>query len=318
MELNEIAMEENVLVEKNRAVAMICSNTQSIVDREGLEKKILSGKSLRIKFGVDPTRPDLTFGHMVVFNKLRQFQDLGHQAIFLIGDFTTTIGDPSGRSQTRPILSHEEIEKNAETYLRQAFKILDPKRTEVRHNSEWFRSMSFGDLLNLSRELTVAQLLEREDFSQRYESGVSISLVEFIYPLMQGYDSVMLQADVEIGGNDQLFNMIVGRWLQKNRSMEEQAVLCMPLLVGLDGKRKMSKSYNNYIAFNDSSKEMFGKIMSIDDDVMWPYFQLLLGYEESKIAQLQREHPMSAKKILAKQLVARFYGEKIAMSECDE
>ncbi|MDR1456461.1 MAG: tyrosine--tRNA ligase [Puniceicoccales bacterium] len=299
-------------------IDVIISGTQELIDREGLERKLASGRHLRIKLGVDPTRPDLTFGHLVVFNKLRQFQELGHTAIFLIGDFTTTIGDPSGRSDTRPVLTADEITENAKTYLDQAFKILDPKLTEVRYNSEWYRLMSLADLLQLAREITVAQLMERDDFAKRYREKMPISLVEFLYPLIQGYDSVMLQADLEMGGSDQLFNMLVARTLQKNRAMEEQAVLCMPLLVGLDGVRKMSKSYGNYIAFNDSAKDMFGKIMSIPDKIMPNYYQLLLCEPEEAIVRIFQTHPMEAKKDLAWRLVARFYGNDIAERKREE
>lgn len=299
----------------NEAIEILLSNAQTVINREELEKKIASGRQLRIKLGVDPTRPDLTYGHMVVFNKLRQFQDLGHEAVFLIGDFTTTIGDPSGRSETRPILTTEEIRQNAQSYLDQAFKILDPERTTVRYNSEWFGQMSFADLLSLAREMTVAQLIERDDFAKRYAKRVPISLVEFLYPLIQGYDSVMLQADVELGGSDQLFNMLVGRVLQKNRGQEEQVVMCMPLIVGLDGQRKMSKSYHNYIAFNDSAKDMFGKVMSIPDETMWTYYQLLLCWSAAEISKMRDCHPMEAKKNLAELLVRRFHGDRAAAEE---
>ncbi|MDR2435799.1 MAG: tyrosine--tRNA ligase [Puniceicoccales bacterium] len=299
-------------------IDVIASNVQELIDREGLARKLASGRPLRIKLGVDPTRADLTFGHLVVFSKLRQFQDLGHTAIFLIGDFTTTIGDPSGRSDTRPILTADEIAQNAKTYLDQAFKILDPKRTEVRYNSEWYRTMSLADLLQLAREMTVAQLIERDDFAKRYREKTPISLVEFLYPLIQGYDSVVLQADLEMGGSDQLFNMLVARVLQKNRGMEEQAVLCMPLLVGLDGNRKMSKSFGNYIAFNDSARDMFGKIMSIPDEIMATYYRLLLCESEESIGRISQMHPMEAKKNLAQRLVARFYGNDAATKEWEE
>ena len=213
---------------------------------------------------------------MVVFNKLRQFQESGHQAVLIIGDYTAMIGDPSGRSSTRPVLTQEEIEENARTYLDQAFMILDRDKTEVRFNSEWFGKMSFGDSLSLARRMTVARMLERDDFSKRYKENEPISIVEFLYPLVQGYDSVVLEADIELGGSDQLFNMLVGRNMQKEEGSLGQAVATLPLLVGLDGVRKMSKSYDNYISFNESAKDMFGKIMSINDEVMWDYYALLL------------------------------------------
>jgi tyrosyl-tRNA synthetase len=299
-------------------VRQICSNAQHVAGLDDLRRKLAKGQPLRIKFGVDPTRPDLTFGHLVVFRKLRQLQDLGHEALFLIGDFTTTIGDPSGRSETRPMLTWEQIEENARTYLEQAFRILDPKRTTVRRNSEWFSRMSLADMLTLAREMTVAQLIEREDFAKRYREGVPIAVVEFLYPLIQGYDSVVLEADVELGGSDQLFNMLVGRVLQKNRSQEEQAVLCMPLLVGLDGTRKMSKSFGNYIAFNDSAQQMFGKILSIPDGILETYHRLLLGYGDAEWARAAELHPMEAKKRLASALVAQFHGEEAAAHAREE
>ncbi|MDR3316916.1 MAG: tyrosine--tRNA ligase [Puniceicoccales bacterium] len=294
---------------------ILCDNVQHLVGREDLARKLASGRKLRIKLGVDPTRPDLTYGHMVVLSKLRQFQDMGHEALFLIGDFTTTIGDPSGRSEARPVLTEEQIRINSKTYLEQTFKILDPKKTTVRRNGEWFSAMSLGDMLLLAREMTVAQLLERDDFSKRYHGGTPIALVEFLYPLLQGHDSVVLEADVELGGSDQLFNMLVGRAMQKSHAMEEQAVLCMPLLVGLDGVRKMSKSFDNYIAFNDSAREMFGKIMSLPDGTMETYYRLLLGRGDDEIGQLKSLHPMEAKKLLAAELVARFHGEVAAGAE---
>lgn len=302
-------------IDLNSTLDLLCNNAQVVIDREGLERKLREGKKLRIKLGVDPTRPDLTFGHMVVFNKLRQFQDLGHQAVFLIGDFTTRIGDPTGRSDTRPMLTPEQIQENSKTYLDQAFKILDKDKVEVRYNSEWYAKMSLADLLTLSRELTVAQLIERDDFAKRYASKTPISLVEFLYPLIQGYDSVMLQSDLELGGNDQLFNMLVGRALQKNRGLSEQAVMCMPLIVGLDGQRKMSKSYNNYIAFNDSARDMFGKIMSIPDEIMETYFRLLLCESPEQIQARQSQHPMEMKKQLAMGLVAKFFDDSTAQKE---
>jgi tyrosyl-tRNA synthetase len=275
---------------------------QNVVDlhtEEDLKKKLAEGRPLRIKLGVDPTRPDLTFGHMVVFNKLRQFQDLGHEAILIIGDFTTLIGDPSGRSSTRPVLTKEEIQANAETYVEQAYKILDAEKTTVRYNSEWFGEMGFEDCLQLARRMTVARMLERDDFSKRYAAQTPISIIEFLYPLVQGQDSVEIHADLEIGGSDQLFNCLVGRQLQKDVGQDPQVVLTLPLLVGTDGVKKMSKSQDNYIAFNDAPKEMFGKIMSISDEVMWDYYRLLLLKTPDEIAALQAGHPMTNKKALA-------------------
>ena len=299
-------------------IDMLLSGAETIIGQEELLEKISSGKKLKVKFGVDPTRPDLTFGHLVVFNKLKQFQNAGHEAILLIGDYTARIGDPSGRSELRPELTADQVEENAATYLEQAFKILDPQKTTIRRNSEWFSSMSFADALNLTRKMTVAQMLERDDFSKRFKANQPISMVEFMYPLIQGYDSVILESDIEIGGSDQLFNMMVGRSLQKDLEMDIQAVLTMPLLVGLDGVRKMSKSYDNYIAFNDSAKNIFGKTMSLSDDSMWEYFKLLLNYQETQINEMQEIHPMDAKKTLAESLTSLFYEEKVAKKEREE
>ena len=296
-------------------IQTILNNTDTLIGQESLEEKLKSGRPLRIKLGVDPTRPDLTFGHLVVFNKLRQFQELGHEANLIIGDFTTLIGDPSGRSSTRPVLTNDEIKENAKTYLDQAFKILKKTQTKVHYNSDWFGKMGFEDLLQLARKMTVARMLERDDFSKRFASNAPISIVEFLYPLIQGYDSLILDADVEIGGTDQLFNMLVGRTLQRDAGKSEQAIITMPLLVGLDGTKKMSKSADNYIAFTDSPKDMFGKIMSIDDTTMWTYHQLLLETSEDDIEAMKQAHPMQTKKDLAKSLVSRFYSESVGENE---
>lgn len=287
----------------------------TIIGKDQLEEKLSSGKRLKIKLGVDPTRPDLTFGHLVVFNKLRQFQEMGHEAILIIGDYTAKIGDPSGKSSTRPVLTDEAVKINAETYLQQAYKILDKEQTTIVYNSEWFDKMSFADSLNLTRKMTVARMLERDDFSKRYQSNTPISIVEFLYPLVQGYDSVYLKADVELGGSDQLFNMLVGRTLQKDAGDSEQVVITMPLLVGLDGEKKMSKSYDNYISFNDSPKDMFGKIMSVSDNGMWEYYKLLLGKNDQEINELKSGHPMDCKKSLALQLTTAFHSEAEATHE---
>lgn len=296
----------------------IRTNTDTVIGGPELEDRMHGNRPLRVKLGVDPTRPDLTFGHLVVFNKLRQFQDLGHEAILIIGDFTTLIGDPSGRSNTRPVLTKDEIIENAQTYLEQAFKILDEDKTTVHYNSEWFDKMSFEDCLKLSRKMTVARMLERDDFAKRYAGNAPISIIEFLYPLIQGYDSVMLNADVEIGGTDQLFNMLVGRALQKDAGKVEQAVITMPLLVGLDGTKKMSKSADNYIAFTDSPKEMFGKIMSINDDTMWTYYSLLMEFTEQQIEKLKTEHPMAVKKHLAAALVGQFHSMQAGKHELEQ
>ena len=296
----------------------LLSGSETIIGKEELIEKISSGAKLKVKFGVDPTRPDLTFGHLVVFNKLKQFQDAGHDTILLIGDYTARIGDPSGRSDLRPELTASEVDENAGTYLDQAFKILDSSKTIVRRNSEWFSKMTFADALNLTRKMTVAQMLERDDFSKRFKANQPISMVEFMYPLIQGYDSVILESDIEIGGSDQLFNMLVGRNLQKDIGMNTQAVLTMPLLVGLDGVRKMSKSYDNYIAFNDSAKDIFGKAMSLSDKAMWEYFQLLLNYSETQMAEMKQLHPMDAKKALAESLTSLFFEDSVAKKEREE
>lgn len=300
------------------SLAILKQNTIDLHTEADLKTKLSSGRPLRIKLGVDPTRPDLTFGHMVVFNKLRQFQDLGHEAILIIGDFTTLIGDPSGRSSTRPVLTKEEIQSNAETYVEQAYKILDRDKTTVRYNSEWFDGMGFEDCLQLARKMTVARMLERDDFAKRYESQTPISIIEFLYPLVQGQDSVEIQADVEIGGSDQLFNCLVGRQLQRDAGQEEQVVLTLPLLVGTDGTKKMSKSQDNYIAFNDSPKDMFGKIMSISDEVMWDYYRLLLLKTEEDIANFKAAHPMKMKKQLASELTEKIHGEGSGTHELEQ
>ena len=299
-------------------IETIRTNTDTVIGETELEDRLHGNRPLRVKLGVDPTRPDLTFGHLVVFNKLRQFQDLGHEAILIIGDFTTLIGDPSGRSNTRPVLTKDEIIDNAQTYLVQAFKILDEDKTTVVYNSEWFDDMGFEDCLKLARKMTVARMLERDDFAKRYKGNAPISIIEFLYPLIQGYDSLILNADVEIGGTDQLFNMLVGRALQKDAGKQEQAVITMPLLIGLDGSKKMSKSADNYIAFTDSPKEMFGKIMSISDDTMWTYYQLLLESNDTQIAKLKQGHPMAAKKRLAASLVGQFHSMKAGKHELEQ
>jgi tyrosyl-tRNA synthetase len=299
-------------------IQTIRTQTDTIIGESELEDRLHGNRPLRIKLGVDPTRPDLTFGHLVVFNKLRQFQAMGHEAILIIGDFTTLIGDPSGRSSSRPQLTREEIQNNAETYLEQAFKILDRDKTTVYYNSEWFDAMNFEDCLKLARKMTVARMLERDDFAKRYAGNTPISIIEFLYPLIQGYDSLKINADVEIGGTDQLFNMLVGRALQKDAGKQEQAVITMPLLVGLDGSMKMSKSADNYIAFTDDPKEMFGKIMSIPDETMWDYYSLLLEFDAARIEKLKTGHPMDAKKSLASALVGQFHSMEKARHELQQ
>lgn len=296
----------------------ILQNAEALYGEESLLERMKTGKPLKVKLGVDPTRPDLTLGHMVVFNKLRQFQDLGHHAVLIIGDFTTLIGDPSGRSATRPVLSEEAIRENAQTYVDQAYHVLDPAKTEVRFNSEWFDDMSFKDCLGLARKMTVARMLERDDFQKRYAANTPISIVEFLYPLVQGYDSLMVEADVELGGTDQTFNCLVGRQLQKEAGKPEQAVLTLPLLVGTDGVKKMSKSQDNFIAFNDAPKDFFGKVMSISDEVMWDYYRLLLLKTDAECEAMKKEHPMALKKSLAEQLVGCIHSLDTAKREREQ
>jgi len=283
-----------------------------------LEKSIAENRPLRIKMGADPSAPDLHLGHCVALNKLRDFQDCGHTVVFIIGDFTGMIGDPSGKSATRPQLSKEQVLENAKSYQDQMFKILDPERTEVHFNSEWFGAMTFDKVIRLSAHVTVAQLLARDDFSKRYKGNQPISLVEFLYPLVQAYDSVMIKADVEIGGTDQLFNLLLGREIQKAHGQEPQVVLTMPLLEGLDGVQKMSKSLGNYIAVNDTPTDTFGKTMSVGDDLMWRYFSLVLCLPEEEVATLQeavvsgKRHPREVKDVLAQRIVEKFHGQEAA------
>ena len=278
-----------------------------------LLKKIKRGKPLIIKAGFDPTAPDLHFGHAVLINKLRRFQDLGHEVVFLIGDFTGLIGDPTGRNATRPPLTTEEVQANAATYQRQVFKILDPVKTRIEFNSRWMGEMSAADLIQLAGKQTVARMLERDDFSKRYKGNQPISIHEFLYPLVQGYDSVALKADVELGGTDQKFNLLMGRHLQDVYGQEPQVVLTMPLLEGLDGVNKMSKSLGNYIGITDAPDDMFGKLMSISDELMWRYFDLLSFRSNADLAALKNEvaqgkNPRDAKFELGVELVSRFHG----------
>ena len=272
---------------------------------------------LRIKLGLDPTAPDIHLGHTVVLNKLRQLQNLGHTVIFLIGDFTSLIGDPSGRNQTRPPLTKEEIAQNAQTYYKQASLILDPSRTEVRYNSEWCEPLGATGMIQLAAKYTVARMLERDDFTKRYRAGIPISVHEFLYPLMQGYDSVALKSDLELGGTDQKFNLLVGRELQKEYGQEPQCILTMPLLVGLDGVEKVSKSKNNYIGITEPASQMFAKILSISDELMWSYFTLLSFLSISEIEKIKQEvaqgkNPKEAKVALAKEIVTRFHSSQDA------
>ena len=291
-----------------------------LVEADWLQKLARSeatSKPLRIKLGLDPTAPDIHLGHTVVLNKLRQLQDLGHTVIFLIGDFTSMIGDPSGRNSTRPPLTAEEIGANAKTYYQQASAILDPTKTEIRYNSEWCDALGARGMITLAARYTVARMLERDDFTKRYRSGTPISVHEFLYPLMQGYDSVALQSDLELGGTDQKFNLLVGRELQKEYGQEPQCILTMPLLVGLDGVEKMSKSKGNYIGINENPNDMFGKIMSISDDLMWNYFTLLSFRPLSEIDLMKQEvaagrNPRDCKVLLGQEIVSRFYSDSAA------
>src|SRR5215475_9409542 len=276
--------------------------------RAKLEKSRTRGKPLRVKLGMDPTAPDLHLGHTVVLRKLKHFQDLGHSVIFLIGDFTGMIGDPTGRSATRPPLTREQIDQNAETYKAQVFKILDPVKTVVDFNSRWFSKFSAEDFIRLTAKYTVSQMLEREDFHKRFREEKPIAMHELIYPLVQGYDSVALEADVELGGTDQRFNLLVGRELQRSYGQESQAVLTTPILEGLDGVQKMSKSLGNAIGIHEPPLEMYGKIMSISDEMMWRYYELLTDVQIAEIEKMKREaHPMQAKKDLARRIVADFH-----------
>jgi tyrosyl-tRNA synthetase len=291
---------------------------EEIIPEKGLEKKINKNKPLIIKAGFDPTAPDLHLGHTVLLNKLKQFQDLGHKIVFLIGDFTGMIGDPSGVSETRPILTLEQLKKNSKTYQEQIFKILDKKKTKIEFNSSWFKKMTSSELITLSSKMTVARMLERDDFNKRYKGNKPISIHEFIYPLIQGYDSFELKSDIELGGTDQKFNLLVGRDIQKSFGMEEQIIMTLPILEGTDGVRKMSKSLNNYIGLKESPNDMFGKIMSISDDLMWRFFDLLSFKTSAEIKEIKKKtekglNPMEAKKMLAAEIVTRFHGEDKAI-----
>lgn len=310
-----------VTPEIKEAMATIARGTDTLLIESELEQKLArakaTGTKLRCKLGLDPTAPDIHVGHTVVLNKLRQLQDLGHTVIFLIGDFTAAIGDPTGRNTTRPPLSPEQIKVNAETYLEQAAHVIDIEKAEVRWNSEWCNQLGATGLIQLASRYTVARLLERDDFAKRFSEQLPIAVHELIYPLMQGYDSVALQADLELGGSDQRFNLLVGRELQRQYGQEPQCILTMPLLVGLDGVNKMSKSKHNYIGITESADEMFGKVMSISDTLMWDWYNLLSLKSNAAIAELKSEcengrNPRDGKVLLAKEIVARFHDEKAA------
>ncbi len=295
-----------------------------LITEQELIEKIKEGKPLRIKAGFDPTAADLHLGHTVLLHKLRQFQELGHQVVFLLGDYTATIGDPSGRSETRPMLSPEQVQEYAKTYEDQVFKILDRQKTEVRRNSEWLGKMTALEFIQLTSKYTAARMLERDDFEKRMNADQDIALSEFTYPLLQAYDSVVLKADVEIGGHDQKFNLLLGRTIQKRYGQKSQVTLTMPLLVGTDGVNKMSKSYNNYVGISEAPGEMFGKLMAISDILMWNYYELLSTLSLEEIAQLKKSveegkfHPKQAKVNLAKEIVARFHSSQAAEHAAEE
>ena len=303
----------------DKPIDIIKKGTDEIINEELLIKKLKSSKPLIIKAGFDPTAPDLHLGHTVLLNKLRQFQDLGHTIIFLIGDFTATIGDPTGKTELRPVLSNKEVLKNAQTYKEQVFKILDKKKTLIKFNSEWLSKLSAAELINIIGSYSVARMLERDDFKKRFKSNKNISIKEFIYPILQGYDSVKLNADVELGGTDQKFNLLMGRYFQSinnpDKEDSKQVVITLPLLVGLDGVKKMSKSLNNYIAIDDSPKDMFGKIMSISDDLMWKYLDILSEKSIENIKSLKVEalankiNPRDIKFELGIEIVTRFHNK---------
>ena len=308
---------------KDSELALLLRGVEEIVPEKEFHKKLDEKRPLRVKLGFDPTAPDLHLGHTVILNKLKLFQDLGHQVIFLIGDFTGLVGDPSGVNETRPVLTEKEIKENAKTYERQVFKILDKKKTEIRFNSEWMNQFSPEDFIRLSSVQTVARMLERDDFSKRYSAQKPISIHEFLYPLLQGYDSVALDADIELGGTDQKFNLLLGREVQKFYGKEPQIAFTLPLLEGLDGVKKMSKSLDNYIAIEDDADEMFGKIMSISDDLMWRYFELLSFRDEEEITELKKSqkegsNPRDIKFLLAEEIVNRFHGEGSGNSAKEE
>lgn len=298
-------------------LAVIRRGVDELIGEDALIERLNSGKPLRIKLGMDPTAPDLHLGHTVVLNKMRQFQDLGHKVMFLIGDFTAQIGDPSGKNATRPPLSREQIEENAKTYTDQVFKILDPEKTEVFFNSKWMNAMTAADMIRLTAQYSVARMLERDDFNKRYKEGRSIAIHEFLYPLTQAYDSVAMRADVELGGTDQKFNLLVGRDIQREYGQDPQTVLTMPILEGLDGVQKMSKSLGNYIGILEPANEMFGKIMSISDDLMWRYFELLsfrpmAEIDGLKTAVAEGRNPRDVKFELAHELISRFHDAQAA------
>jgi len=303
----------------DEALAIIKRGIDELIPEEDLVEKLKEGRPLRIKAGFDPTAPDLHLGHTVLINKLRQFQDLGHEVIFLIGDFTGMIGDPTGKSATRPPLTEEEVKQNAITYKEQVFKILDPAKTRVVFNSDWMSKMGAADMIRLAGQYTVARMLERDDFTKRYRAEQPIAIHEFLYPLVQGYDSVALEADVELGGTDQKFNLLMGRILQKHYGQKPQAIITVPILEGLDGVQKMSKSLGNYVGVNDSPGEMYTKLLSMPDELLWRYFELLSFRPLAEIEAFRKAveggaNPQDYKKVLAEELITRFHDEEAAKS----
>jgi len=313
--------------ELSRQVMLLSRGTEALYTQAELERKLAkaaeTGRQLRVKLGMDPTAPDIHIGHSVVLRKMRQFQDLGHKAVLIIGDYTARVGDPSGANKTRPMLTDEQIKANAQTYFQQAGRILDvsPEKLEIRYNGEWLEKLTFAEVLKLACQMTVARMMERDTFEQRYKANIPIGIHEFLYPLMQGYDSVCINADVELGGSDQTFNNLVGRQLQENAGQPPQIVLIMPILVGLDGVQKMSKSKGNYIAITDTPQDMFGKVMSIPDNLMANYFTLLTDMPKEKIDELTdsaKTHPRQAKALLGRMIVAQYHGEQAGQAASDE
>ncbi|NCF62679.1 MAG: tyrosine--tRNA ligase [Gammaproteobacteria bacterium] len=311
------------MTDVKQAVALIARGTDEITKLEELEERLKSGKPLRIKVGFDPTAPDLHIGHTVIINKMRQFQDLGHEVIFLIGDFTGLIGDPTGKNATRKPLTPEQVRENAETYASQVFRILDPDKTEIRFNSEWLNELGSAGMVKLAAKYTVARMLERDDFESRYKSNQPIAIHEFLYPLAQGYDSVVLESDVEMGGTDQKFNLHVGRHLQQHYGQPPQVIITLPLLEGLDGVQKMSKSLDNYVGITEAPDEMFGKLMSISDELMWRYFDLLSFRSNEEITDFKADvtggrNPRDIKFLLCEEIIERFHSSEAAVAAREE
>jgi len=307
------------MTDVKQSLELIARGTEEIIKIEDLQQKLEAGRTLRIKVGFDPTAPDLHLGHTVIINKMRQFQDLGHEVTFLIGDFTGMIGDPTGKNVTRKPLTREEVRENAETYATQVFKILDKDRTRIRFNSEWMNELGSEGMIRLAAKYTLARMLERDDFENRYRTGQPISMHELLYPLAQGYDSVMLETDVEMGGTDQKFNLLVGRHLQQHYGQEPQVIITLPLLEGLDGVQKMSKSLDNYVGITEAPDEMFGKLMSISDEMMWRYFDLLSFRSNDELAALKRRvadgaNPRDIKFLLCEEIIERFHDREAAVA----